>query len=177
MAKRAKQISFSGKAFARPSDSFGGALLKGNPKTARPLDSKMPVHLVLRANQGGMRLPKAFGSVASCFSAKAEKYGVRIYSYANVGNHIHAVIRVTKIRLWAAFIRELTSALAFLMSGIVDVAGKFWKQRPFTRIVRGWKTAYRTAVAYVELNQLEADGHISRKDTKTLRHLRAIFDG
>ena len=45
---------------------------------------------------------------------------------------------------------------------------------------RGYKNLKRQAVAkfaleYVELNILEAEGFISRKETKTLRELRAIW--
>ena len=61
MARAAKQTSFEGKGFDKPGDCFGGSLLKGNnPKTKRPLESKLPIHLVLRAKNGTMRLPKTF---------------------------------------------------------------------------------------------------------------------
>jgi hypothetical protein len=53
--------------------------------------------------------------------------------------------------------------------------GKYWKHRPFTRIVRGWRKAFRLACDYVELNILEAEGFISRRQTQTLRDLRAIW--
>lgn len=39
----------------------------------------------------------------------------------------------------------------------------------------GWKNAFRTVKDYIELNILEADGIISRKDIKTLQDLRLIF--
>lgn len=165
---RKKQLEFKG--FKRPKDAFGGSLLKGNPKTKRPLSSKLPIHVVLRANRGGMRAPVMFGKVNSKVYETAKKYGVRVYEFANVGNHLHMVARVTNIRLWAAFIRELAS-------GIVQALGLtgYWKHRPFTRIIRGWRRAFQDAKEYVHLNVLEAEGFISRKDTKTLKDLRAIF--
>ena len=97
---------------------------------------------------------------------------MKIYKYANVGNHLHAVIKLHKRHLWGAFIRELTSKLV----EILGIKG-YWKHRPFTRIIRGWQKAYKTACEYVYLNILESEGRIDRKETKTLKELRAIFDG
>jgi hypothetical protein len=52
---------------------------------------------------------------------------------------------------------------------------KFWKYRPHTRLIQSWRQAFRAAKQYVVLNQLEAEGFISRKETKTLADLRQIF--
>ncbi len=170
---RRKQLEFEG--FKRINDAFGGSLLKGNPKTKRPLDSKLPVLLTLRGIQGGMRSPKTFQKVNEIVYETAGKYGVRIYEYANVGNHLHILIRVMKLRLWAAFIRELTGKIAAFVKEFFKIEGSYWKFRPHTRIVRGWKKAYKSAKDYVYLNIIEAEGFIDRKETKTLKDLRAIF--
>ncbi len=155
---------------------FGGSLLNGNnPKSKRPLDSKMPVLLTLRGARGGMRLPKSHAKVNEIVFDTAKKYGVRIYEFANVGNHLHILIRVLKLRFWAAFIRELTGRIASLMKALLNIAEKFWLYRPHTRIVRGWKKAYRIAKDYIYLNIIEAEGFIDRRETKTLKDLRAIF--
>src|SRR5256885_229385 len=99
MAKKKAQLEFEG--FKKPNPAFGGSLLKGNPKTKRPLASKLPIHLTLRARQGGMRNQERFTSVNRLVDQVASKYGVRIYEYANVGNHLHMVIKLTRIYLWA----------------------------------------------------------------------------
>lgn len=109
MAKRRTiQQEFEGLGFKKPNAEFGGSLLKGNPKTKRPLDSKLPIHLVLRARRSNLRLPKTFGLVHDTLMQIAQKHGVIIYRYANVGNHLHIVLRLASVRGWAAFIRELT---------------------------------------------------------------------
>lgn len=170
------QSTFVG--LGRPEDCFGGSLLKNsNAKVKRPLDSKLPVHLVLRSNFSMMRGIKAFGLVNEAVREIARKHGVKVYEYANVGNHLHMVICVKKLRLWAAFIRELTGRVAQLAQGLKgpQKGRKFWTQRPFTRIVRGWKKAFQVAREYVRLNLLEAEGFISRKQTKTLKDLRMIW--
>lgn len=175
MPERLKQLEFNTKDFNKPSDCFGGSLLKGNAKRARPLDSKLPILITLRATRGGMRTPKAFKKVNDAVYDTANKYGVKIYKYSNVGNHLHLLVKLSNLRLWAAFIRELTGKIGLLVKLLLNFEGKFWMFRPHTRIVRGWRKAFKIAKDYIELNILEAEGFISRKETKTLKDLRAIW--
>lgn len=165
MAKRRAQQEFVGEGFGRATDSFGGASLKGNPKGKRPLDSKFPIHLTLRATKSVLRLPKNFRLVEALVSSVARKHGVKIYKWANAGNHLHLVIKILHVRRWAAFIRELTGRLGLALRS--SLAGKkLWLFRPHTRIVRGWKEAFGTVKKYVELNILEGENLISRWDGK-----------
>ena len=97
-----------------------------------------------------------------------KKYGVRLYDYANVSDHLHLLLKLRHIRDWAAFIRELTSRIAAIFS----LVGGFFAYRPFTQIVEGWGRAYRTARDYLYLNQLQADGIINRAQIKTLKDLK-----
>ena len=117
-----------------------------------------------------MRRPNSFLKVNMLVRSIAEKHGVKIYEYANVGSHLHLLIKLRNRPSWSPFIRELTGRIA-------QLTATKWLHRPYTRIVRGWKKAYRIAKEYVRLNILEADGMISRKDTKTLKDLRQIFSG
>ncbi len=151
-------------------------MLKGNPKWKRPLDSKLPIHLTLRASKSVLRLPKTFRKVEVLISEVARKHGVRIYKRANVGNHLHLALKIPHVRRWAAFIRELTGRLGLVLREFLGGA-RLWLQRPHTRVVRGWQKAFGIVKEYIELNILEAEGIISRKETKTLAGLKAIFDG
>jgi len=170
-----KQQEFKGKGFQRPGDCFGGALLKGNPKSRRPLESKLPIHLTLRATKSVLRIPKVFGKVHETIEAVARKHGVKIYKYANVGNHLHFAIKIPHVKRWAGFIRELTGRLALVCRAFLD--GKsMWKFRPYTRIVRGWKKAFQIVKEYIYLNWCEAEGHIKRSETKRLKDFRALLD-
>ncbi len=176
--KARNQSQFKGPGFERQSDKFGGSLLQGNnPKTKRPLESKLPVHLVLRATSGGMRFPGCFKRVNALVASTARKHGVTIYEYANVGNHLHLLIKIRSVPSWAGFIRELTGQIAQFMQEKRKTEGKFWLHRPYTRIVRGWNKAYQAVKMYVSLNHLEGEGFISRRETKTLKDLRLIWDG
>ena len=51
------------------------------------------------------------------------------------------------------------------------MVGKFWKRRPFTRVVRG-RTAYEIARNYVQLNEEEALGKVPYRKER-LRGLSA----
>jgi REP element-mobilizing transposase RayT len=165
--KRTRQGEFKGKGFERPMDWFGGSYLKSHPKSRRPLDSKMPLHIVLRTNRNILRLPKNFARVNRMVESVAQKNGVRIYEYANVGNHLHLLVKIPRVHLWAKFIRELTGRIAQVAQ---DLKGqqkgeKFWSSRPFTRVVKGWKRAYRIAKDYLLLNQMEGEGLLVRGST------------
>jgi REP element-mobilizing transposase RayT len=179
MPKRISQLSFNLDGLQKPKDIFGGSLLKNShAKTKRPLHSKLPIHLVLRSTISAMRLPKTYKRVNETVSRVCRKHGVRIYNYSNVGNHLHLLIKLPNVWQWAAFIRELTGRISQVAQGLAGSdsgVGNFWKQRPFTRIVRGWQRAFRIVKEYINLNQLEAEGYISRRETKTLKDLRAIF--
>ncbi len=174
--KRQVQQSFLGKGFIKPEDSFGGSLLKGNPKGKRPMDSKLPIQLTMRANRSVLRLHKTLGPVNEIIRTTAKKHGVKVYDFANVGNHIHAVIKIFNLQSWPAFIRELTGRIAQVVGELVNYDNDkgFWLYRPHTRIVRGWQKAFKIAKRYIYLNQLEAEGFISRKESKTLRDLKLI---
>lgn len=175
MAKRSKQLEFQLKDFTKPNDCFGGSLLKGNAKRARPLDTKLPLLITLRATKGGMRTPKCYKKVNDAVYDTAAKYGFKIYKYSNVGNHLHILLKLSKLQLWSAFIRELTGKIGLIVKMLLNSEGKFWMFRPHTRIVRGWRKAFKIAKDYVELNILEAEGFISRKETRTLKDLRGLW--
>lgn len=163
------QLSFNRQGFERPGTSFGGALLKNShAKTKRPLDSKLPVHLVLRATESKLRLPKNFQIVGEVVNRVCKKHGVRIYRFANVGNHLHLLIKIRSRPSWAAFIRELTGRIA-------QKTHTKWTQRPFTRVVSGWRKAFKAAKDYVTFNVWEAEGFIERMHTKSLKELRRIW--
>lgn len=151
--------------------AFGGALLKSHPKTKRYISSKDPLHLVLRSDRARGRhsfLRRAKES-RQIIERVAGKYGVRIFKFANVGNHFHLVIRFYKRFLWKAFICELSSRLAAL----TGLSGKVWNGRPFTRVISGWRRAFQNALSYVEINRLEAAGIINRGEYEAMESYSA----
>lgn len=142
---------------------FGGSLLKNsNAKTSRPLSIKQPMHVVLRSSEArgkkSFRYGKNHMKVNGLIRRVCEKHGVRLYEFSNNGNHIHLLLRLHKHFLWAPFIRELSGKITMLIVGFGKREKSFFDQRPFSRIVNGWRRAYRIAKDYVVLNQMEAAG-------------------
>lgn len=174
--KRQKQLQFTGADFIKPGYEFGGSQLKSNPKTRRPLSTKLPIHLTLRARRSVLRLPKTYKFVRHEIERIAKKHGLRIYKLANVGNHIHLLIRLGRISAWKAFIRELTGRIAQGLMALGVKIKNFWMYRPHTRVIAGWGRAFKVACDYIKLNQWEGRGVISRGDFKGVRDLRDFID-
>jgi len=95
----------------------------------------------------------------------SKRCGVTVYRWANVGNHAHFAIRIGRVHQWSKFIRGLTGAIArkLQVKGLKP-PGPLWESRPFTRVVRSWRRAFKALLEYIELNQLEALGFFTRQD-------------
>lgn len=167
---KSSQLAFAAKGLERPRSWFGGTYLKNShAKTKRPLSSKLPIHVVLRSSRAkgdlSFRHPRYFAMVQTTIRDIAHRYGIRLYETANVGNHLHLLVKLPHVRRWKPFIRELCGTLARKILGLKgrnSTKFEFWDQRPFTRIVDGWNRAYRIVKDYIVMNKLEGAGLISR---------------
>src|SRR5947209_7277270 len=69
----------------------GGGIRKGKRKLARPIDSKRAMHLVLKSERAkghwSMLRPQYTRNIRRIADKAAQKNGVRIYKFANSGNH------------------------------------------------------------------------------------------
>ena len=159
--------------FKNSPTSYGGNLLKTRKgrSRGRPLDTKNSMHLVLRSTKARASWSflrgenrRAIRQVLKKFSAK---FGVKILSVANVGNHLHLHIQLTSRHSYRPFIRAITSAIATQVTGInrwTQNSGEklcFWDLRPFSRVIKGW-SGILTLSNYIKINQLEGMG-ICRK--------------
>lgn len=152
---------------------FGGSLLKNsNAKSARPLSTKHAMHVVLRSSKAkgdwSLRSLKNQKMVESTLKSLAKKYGLKIYEFANVGNHLHILLKLQNRRTFAPFMRALSGTIALKVTGANKLSAlkeKFWDYRPWSRIVE-WKKAYTIAKDYVIQNHLEAIGFIPYKPRK-----------
>ncbi|GEM_PF-1658391 len=131
--------------------SFGGELLKGKRRTQRPLSDTEPLHLVLKSN-------RAFGRKSLLYPANRKmllkytkrfvfRFRIKLYRFANVGNHIHILIRVPDRRAYISFISALTGTI----SKMIFKAAGMWDLRPFTRI-GSWGRGFRILKRYIERN-------------------------
>ena len=168
--------------------AYGGRLFntrKGRSR-GRPLSARHTMHLVLRSSLAR----EAWSFSASESRVKIDnivrrfsiRNQVRVISYANVGNHLHFHIQLTRISSYQPFIRAVTSAIAMAVTGVsrwqawdqlfkYRPAGRrkryrFWTGRPFTRIIVGSSSLMRMR-DYIKINQLEGAG-IGRESARWL---------
>ena len=147
--------------FPRNPTAFGGSLLKGNPRGPRPIAPKTPLHLVVRSTRArGARsflAPARARKIERLVFRLGRKLEVRVYRYANSGNHLHLLVRPRTREGFHAYTRALTGIIARLTLGAERGRAKhtpFWDKRPFTRIVE-WGRDFIGVAHYVENNTVQ----------------------
>jgi REP element-mobilizing transposase RayT len=169
-----KQMSLH-KQFRKSALLFGGSLLRGNARGPRPLSTKLPLHVVFKAAKGmrSMKSPRLFRPVNLMVHQVAKKYGISIYQYANVGNHLHVLVQLPSRRAWVQFAREVAGGVAQTMSNKKG----FWGQKPFTRVVAGWRTAFWTVKKYIARQHDNMDGVVPSNWTELVDPKFLMEDG
>jgi hypothetical protein len=162
------------------SSAHGGELFKTREgrRRPRPLDTRHTMHLVLRSSRArgpwSFRRPYHARRIREITRKFSERYGIKILSSANVGNHLHFQIKLSNRYTYRPFIRAVTSAIAMAVSGTSrwtrrpsrERPQRFWDYRPFTRVVRGWR-AWLGLRDYIRVNQLEGFGY-AREEARWL---------
>jgi len=145
---------------------FGGSLIKGNAREARPIALKRPMHLVMRSSyakkEKSFLRPERARRIHQIIHRVGTLSGVKIYRYANSGNHLHLVIRARSRRSLSNFLRAVSGIIARLTLGAERGKArglKFWDARPFSRILE-WGREYQNVSNYLLQNTLEALGFI-----------------
>jgi REP element-mobilizing transposase RayT len=157
-----KQLSF----FKPTSPAFGGELQKGKRKTVRPIDPKSTLHLVLKSSRarGEWSLLHRRNKIRiqDLLDRLARKNGVKVYHYANVGNHLHLLIKVKDRNGFQRFLKIFSSKVALLVTQAKkgNPQGKFWDQLAFTRIVQ-WGKDFKRIAYYFFKNEMEGWGYAS----------------
>lgn len=174
----AKQFLFPGFEKLKEKD-FGGSLLKGNAREARPVSIKRPMHLVMRSElakgeHSFLCNTQRKNRIKALIDRAALAHGVKVYRYANGGNHLHLIVLPRSRVAFQRFIRTISGLIARLTLKVergtalqssacasikanAGIKRKFWDARPFTRLLE-WGRDYRQACAYVVQNTMEALG-------------------
>src|SRR5712675_1570641 len=86
----------------------GGAVRKGRRKLARPVSTRRPMHVVLSSRRalGEWSLRRHERAVKEALRAMARRHDVRVYEFANVGSHLHLLLRVRRVDSFQAFLRS-----------------------------------------------------------------------
>jgi len=166
--KRAQsQLKFpSLKEFTRT--EHGGELSRGKRKAARPLAVKRPMHLVLRSAKATGKLsllhPNHHTLVQSLIWKYAAKNQIKIYRFANAGNHLHLLIQAKTKTGFKAFLRTISGLIARAITGATkaNAQGKFWDHLAFTRVV-AWGKDFKKTCDYVIQNVMESCGLGSKR--------------
>lgn len=147
----------------------GGELGVGKRKVARPIVTKRAMHVVLRASvaKGKLSLlrPKNARFIETEMARAGRRNGVKIYEFANVGNHLHLLLRAKTRDGFRVFLRTFAGKVAQGVTGAKKgnpFGKRFWDLTAFSRIVE-WGNAFLTTRTYVIQNRLEASGVISYK--------------
>jgi REP element-mobilizing transposase RayT len=147
------------KAYSRT--EHGGDLRKGRRKLWRPFDPRRPLHLTLRSERArgawSMLDHKHERRIKHLVFRFAEKNGVKVYKYANSGNHLHLLVHAKRHEGFGAFLKTVTGLIARAVTGARKgkPAGRFWDSLAWSRIVN-WGRDLRQAADYVLMNEMEA---------------------
>jgi REP element-mobilizing transposase RayT len=156
--------------------SHGGDLNHGKRKTLRPIDPKQALHVVLKSSKAKGEFsflhPRHCNSIELFVKRTARKWGVRLYRYANVGNHLHLLVQVPTREAWKQFSKELSGGIAQLVTGAQKGSALsrsndpdtpesakrgFWDHLLFTRIVNFGRD-FKSIRRYFIKNFFEAAG-------------------
>src|SRR3989338_6122667 len=139
------------------------------------------------------RHPKNFKFVQFLLNRYAKRFFVKIEQISYQHNHIHIMARCSRRTNFHHFFRVFAGQIAQNLKVKIDIpketprgvtdtptndreqgctrrgakmATALWPQRPFSRIVRGWKN-YLTLRNYIQLNELEVNGVIPYQKNRT----------
>ncbi|MBX9768307.1 MAG: hypothetical protein K2X47_13620, partial [Bdellovibrionales bacterium] len=134
----------------------------GRRKEMRPLDRRKTIHVTMRAEKArgplSFRTSRNFAFIASLVKEKSAKFGVRVQSWANVGNHLHLEVRMRSRKEFGQFLKSMTGGVARFVTGARrgKKFGKFWDGLVHTRVLTSRNEELRLS-RYILLNQVEGE--------------------
>jgi REP element-mobilizing transposase RayT len=136
----------------------GGLVRRGKRKLERPVSTRRPMHVVLSARRGSglWDLRKHDPAVRRTLRNMANRFGVRVYDFANVGSHLHLLVRARRRDAFQGFLRSFSGIVARRVTGAKRgrPAGPFFSNLAWSRVV-SWGRDYIGVRHYVFRNQIE----------------------
>lgn len=160
--------------------SYGGELRKKKlGRGARPLSTKMPIHVVFKIRKTRLR-SKSLRTVANfrlstqLIKKYSKHFFVGVDQFSIQHDHIHLLLRTQKRSNFHNFFRVVSGQIAQRFEArelVTDTPARegFWMHRPFSRVVKGWR-GYQIVRNYIQLNEKEVTGKI-RYQKKRLKGL------
>src|SRR5258706_1206584 len=92
----------------------GGAIRRGRRKLERPVSVRRPMHVVLSSHRarGPWSLRKHDRAVRDALRTLSRRFGIRIYDFANVGTHLHLLVRARRRESFQSFLRSFAGIVA-----------------------------------------------------------------
>ena len=164
----------------------GGELVRGKRKTTRAIATRDgAMHVVLRSRKArgewSMLHRRNRTRVDDRVREIARRHGIRLYRYANVGNHLHLLVKTPTRTAFQRFLKDLGGTIAVLVTGAKNgqplengrtgaaspgipesSRRKFWDGLAYTRIVHFGRD-FRNLEQYFIKNLFEAAGLLTRK--------------
>jgi REP element-mobilizing transposase RayT len=153
----------------------GGDTRKCLRKTRRPFSPDASIHLVLRSERAHGRRSllhrRNRSRVEALIHGQAARAGIRVYRHANVGNHLHLLVKAPSRRALSCYLRALSGLIArhvlearkgkpMLLPKVAPrstIKPRFWDHAPYSRLVH-WGREFRALCASLAKNRLEACG-------------------
>lgn len=154
---------------------FGGAYLKNShAKSRRPISTKRSLHLVLRSSmaKGPLSLLRRDSEIKKIINRQSQKHGVKVYRFANGGNHLHIIVLPNSRLAFNSFIRSISGLIARLVLNVERGRAKklrLWDNRPYTRLIE-WGREYKSVCAYLLQNTLEAMGFVPYRPRRSQKY-------
>src|SRR5258706_9838249 len=135
----------------------GGAVGRGRRKLERPVSVRRPMHVVLTSHRarGPWSLRLHERAVREALRAMAHRFGIRIYDFANVGSHLHLLVRARRRDAFQGFLRSFAGIVARRGTGAKRgrPSGPFFSGIAWSRIV-AWGRDYLGARHYLFRNDI-----------------------
>ena len=136
----------------------GGAVRRGRRKLERPVSVRRPMHVVMTSQRarGPWSLRKHERAVREALRAMARRFGIRVYDFANVGTHLHLLVRARHREAFQAFLRSFAGVVARRVTGARrgQPSGRFFSGLAWSRVV-AWGRDYLGVRHYVFRNEIE----------------------
>jgi len=136
----------------------GGAVRRRRRKLERPVSVRRPMHVVLTSHRarGPWSLRRHEVAVRDALRAMARRFGVRVYDFANVGTHLHLLVRARRRESFQAFLRSFAGLVARRVTGARRgrPSGRFFHGLAWSRVI-AWGRDYFGVRHYVFRNEIE----------------------
>jgi REP element-mobilizing transposase RayT len=139
----------------------GGDENRGRRKIERPVSTRRAMHVTLHSQRavGDWGLLRHRRAVHEALRACARRSNVRVYDFANVGSHLHLLVRARRRESFQAFLRSFAGIVARKVTGarrgLPLRGGPFWTGLAWSRVV-SWGRDYWGVRGYIFRNQIEA---------------------